>query len=288
MESLALAGAFDNFEEIKREQFFEVSGKDDTFLESLLRYGNKVQVDKNAQTNSLFGGINEIDIAKPDIPYTESWSELEKLNKERDLVGIYLSAHPLDEYAIILNHVCNTRMTELSNRAELSNRDITMGGIVTNVRIANTKNGKPFGVMKIEDYSGAGEIALFGNDFIEYKNYFTPNLFLYIRGRYVARKYNEAEYDFKITSVELLNDVKEKLIEKITVNIPIDEITQELITDLTALVKDVKGKTSFNITVQDGINRYEVPLYSTSIKTDVTRDLISYISNFDKLSFKIN
>ncbi|MFZ4457278.1 MAG: DNA polymerase III subunit alpha [Bacteroidales bacterium] len=288
MESLALAGAFDNFEEINREQFFEVSGKDDTFLESLLRYGNKVQIDKNAQTNSLFGGINEIDIAKPDIPYTESWSELEKLNKERDLVGIYLSAHPLDEYAIILNHVCNTRMTEISNRAELSSRDITLGGIVTNVRIANTKNGKPFGVMKIEDYSGAGEIALFGNDFIEYKNYFTPNLFLYIRGRYVARKYNEAEYDFKITSVELLNDVKEKLIEKITVNIPIDEITQELITDLTALVKDVKGKTSFNITVQDGINRYEVPLYSTSIKTDVTRDLISYINNFDKLSFKIN
>ncbi len=288
MESLALAGAFDNFTQIKREQFFEVSGKDDTFLESLLRYGNKAQLDKAAQTNSLFGGSNIIDISKPDIPSAEAWSDLERLNKERELVGIYLSAHPLDEYSIILNHVCNTRMAELSNKADLVNREITMGGIITNVRIANTKAGKPFGVMKIEDYSGAGEIALFGNDFITYRNYFTPNLFLYIKGRYVPRKYNENELDFKVNSIELLNDVKHKLIEKITIKVPIDEVSPELITDLTALVKDVKGNTSFNITVVDALNHYDVPLYSSNTKTEVTRNLISYIENIDNIEFKIN
>ncbi|MDD2798813.1 MAG: DNA polymerase III subunit alpha [Bacteroidales bacterium] len=288
MESMALAGAFDNFTEIKREQFFEVSGKDDTFLESLLRYGNKAQIDKAAQTNSLFGGSNTIDIAKPEIPIAEAWSDLERLNKERDLVGIYLSAHPLDEYSIILNHVCNTKMTELSNRAELVNREITMGGIITNIRIANTKTGKPFGVMKIEDYSGAGEIALFGNDFIEYRNYFTPNLFLYIKGRYVPRKYNENELDFKINSIQLLNDVKEKLIEKFTITVPLEEVTPEFITDITALVKDVKGNTQFNITVIDEINHYDVPLYATNVKTEVTKSLLSYIETFEKIGFKIN
>lgn len=285
---MALAGAFDNFTEIKREQFFEVSGKDDTFLESLLRYGNKAQIDKAAQTNSLFGGSNTIDIAKPEIPIAEAWSDLERLNKERDLVGIYLSAHPLDEYSIILNHVCNTKMTELSNRADLVNREIAMGGIITNIRIANTKTGKPFGVMKIEDYSGAGEIALFGNDFIEYRNYFTPNLFLYIKGRYVPRKYNENELDFKINSIQLLNDVKEKLIEKFTITVPLEDVTPEFITDITALVKDVKGNTQFNITVIDEINHYDVPLYATNVKTEVTKSLLSYIETFEKIGFKIN
>ncbi len=288
MESLALAGAFDNFPEVKREQFFAENSKGEVFLEALIRYGNKVQLDKSAQTNSLFGGANEVSIATPEVPPLKAWSDLERLNRERELVGIYLSAHPLDEYQIILQHVCNTKMSELSDRNALANRDITMGGMVTGIREANTRNGKPFGVMKIEDYSGAGEIALFGNEYIELRNYFTPNLFLFIKGKYVPRKYNENEVDFKVQSFELLNDVKDKLMEKVTITIPLDLINAEFISDLTAIIKDEPGNTALEIAVVDDATNQKLNFISRNIKTNVSRKLLNYISMNDKLSFKIN
>ena len=155
IESLALSGGFDSFPEIKREQYFAQNSKGEVFLETLVRYGNKYQVDKAAQINSLFGGSDAIEVAKPEIPAAESWSDLERLEKERDLVGIYLSAHPLDDYALTLEYGCNTRMSELEDRQALINKDIVMGGIVTGFREGMTKTGKPLGILKIEDYSGS-------------------------------------------------------------------------------------------------------------------------------------
>lgn len=134
IENLALAGAFDSFTGIKREDFFVKNAKDETFTEVLVRYGNKYQMDKAAAANSLFGGENQVDIATPEIIPSPAWGDLERLNKERDLVGIYLSAHPLDEYAVILENVCNVHMAELADLTPLQNRDLTMGGIVTAVR----------------------------------------------------------------------------------------------------------------------------------------------------------
>jgi len=152
MECLALAGGFDSFPELKREQYFAVNSKGEVFLETLMRYGNRYQEDKRAAINSLFGGANVVDIATPEIPQgVERWGDLERLNKERDLVGIYLSAHPLDEFAIVLDHVCNTRMADLEDKAALAGREITMGGIVTSVRRGISKNGNPYGIAKIED-----------------------------------------------------------------------------------------------------------------------------------------
>lgn len=139
IENLALAGAFDSFTGIKREDFFVKNAKDETFTEVLVRYGNKYQMDKAAAANSLFGGENQVDIATPEIIPSPAWGDLERLNKERDLVGIYLSAHPLDEYAVILENVCNVHMAELADLTPLQNRDLTMGGIVTAVREGYTK-----------------------------------------------------------------------------------------------------------------------------------------------------
>ena len=149
IESMALAGAFDNFG-IQREQFFTDSGKGELFLDTLVRYGNKYQMDKSTAVNSLFGGDALIAIAKPEIPQCERWSDLERLNKEKELVGIYLSAHPLDEYRIILKYVCNTGMVELNERETLQGREVLLGGIVTGFREGMTKNGKPYGILKIE------------------------------------------------------------------------------------------------------------------------------------------
>ena len=143
LECLALAGGFDEFPELKREQYFAVNSKNEVFMETLVRYGNRYQADQAAAANSLFGGENVVDIATPEIPEAERWSDLDRLNRERDLVGIYLSAHPLDEYSVVLQHVCNTRMAELEDKAALAGREITMGGIVTSVRRGISKNGNP-------------------------------------------------------------------------------------------------------------------------------------------------
>lgn len=161
IENLALAGGFDSFGNIKREDFFMKNSKDETFVETLVRYGSKYQMDKAAAINSLFGGEHEVEVATPEIISAPAWSDLERLNKERELVGIYLSAHPLDEYAVVLENVCNVHMEELSNLTPLQNRDLILGGIVTGVREGYTKSGKPYGIAKVEDYSGVAEFAFF-------------------------------------------------------------------------------------------------------------------------------
>ena len=213
IDNLALAGAFDSFAGIKREDFFVKNAKDETFTEVLVRYGNKYQMDKAVATNSLFGGENLIEVATPEIVSAPSWSDLDRLNRERELVGIYLSAHPLDEYAVILNKVCNVKMDELKDLTPLQNRDLTMGGIVVSLRESYTKKGNPCGFAKVEDYSGSYEFAFFGSEWMEKKSYFTPGMFLYIKGKCQPKQWRQGEWEVKVNSVELLPEIKERLID---------------------------------------------------------------------------
>ena len=288
LESLALAGAFDNFNGIKREQFFAVNSKNEPFLETLVRYGNRYQADRAIATNSLFGGENLVDIATPEIPAAERWSDLERLNKERELVGIYLSAHPLDEYAIVLEHVCNTHMAELEDKASLAGREITMGGMVTSVRRGISKNGNPYGIAKIEDYSGSAEIPFFGNDWVNFQGYLFEGTFLYIKARCQAKQWQQDKLELKITSIELLPDVKEKLIEKITILIPLSVLDTALIAELSELTKDHPGNTELYFHVSDAETKMTVDLVSRPVKLSVGRELISYLREKPELEFRIN
>lgn len=288
MECLALGGGFDSFPELKREQFFAVNGKGEIFLETLMRYGNRYQTDKAAATNSLFGGDNVIDIATPEILPAERWNDLERLNKERELVGIYLSAHPLDEYAIVLEHVCNTHMADLEDKAALAGREITMGGIVTSVRRGISKNGNPYGIAKIEDYSGSAELPFFGNDWVTYQGYLGEGTFLYIKARCQPKQWKQDELEVKITSMELLPDVKEKLVEKITVVIPLEELDSTMVKELSTLTKDTPGNTELYFKVTDSNGQMFVDLISRPIKLSVGKDLISYLNERPELAFHIN
>ena len=290
MECLALAGGFDSFPELKREQYFAVNSKGEVFLETLMRYGNRYQEDKRAAINSLFGGANVVDIATPEIPQgVERWGDLERLNKERDLVGIYLSAHPLDEFAIVLDHVCNTRMADLEDKAALAGREITMGGIVTSVRRGVSKNGNPYGIAKIEDYSGSTEIPFWGNDWVTYQGYLNEGTFLYIKARCQAKQWRQDELEVKITSMELLPDVKEELVQKITIIIPLSVLNSGLVTELATLTKEHPGNTELYFKVTDDTDsRMSVDLISRPVKLSVGRDLITYLKERPELGFRIN
>ncbi len=287
IENLALAGAFDSFPNVKREDFFVKNAKDETFVEVLVRYGNKYQLDKAAVANSLFGGDNMIEVATPEIISAPAWSDLDKLNKERDLVGIYLSAHPLDEYQIILENVCNVRMAEMENLTPLQNRDLIMGGIVTTVREGYTKNGKPYGVAKVEDYSGAAEFAFFGNDWIERKNFFNAGMFLYMKGKCQPKQWRQNEWEIKITSIELLPDIKDKVIEKLTVSAPLSEINDEFIEEFSSLIKEHPGNVALHFHVQDEEGQH-VSLESRDLKITLQKDIIAYLNTQTALSYKIN
>ncbi len=288
IEYLALAGGLDSFPELQREQYFVQNAKGELFLDTLVRYGNRYQTDKSMAVNSLFGGENVVEVATPDIPQAERWSDLDRLNKERELVGIYLSAHPLDEYAVILENVCNTHMAELENREALVGREITMGGIVTAVRRGISKNGKPYGIAKIEDYSGSAELPFFGNDWVTWQNYLGERMFLYIKARCQANQWNKDKLDLRVTSIELLPDVKERLIEKITIFIPLTLLDKALIAELSDLTKAHPGNARLCFKVTDKDTRMAVDLVSRPVKLSVGRELISYLKEHPDLGFRIN
>ena len=287
IESLALAGAFDSFH-VQRESFFVDNGKGETFLDVLVRYGNKYQTDKATAANSLFGDDNFVAIAKPEIPKAERWSDLERLNKEKDLVGIYLSAHPLDEYRIILQYVCNTGMVELNDKESLVGREVLAGGIVTGFREGTTKTGNPFGILKVEDFTGSGEIALFGQDYIEYSKYGKPGMYLLISGKMEARKYNDKIFDFRISSIKLLPNEKDKLIENIRITVPIHDLDEPMINELSTLIKNNPGNSLLYFRVVDGSNNIALNLFSQNVRLKITKELIDYLSESETIDFKIN
>ena len=288
IENLALAGAFDGFTGIKREDFFVKNAKDETFVEVLVRYGGKYQLDKAEAANSLFGGDNQVEIATPEIVPAPSWNDLERLNKERELVGIYLSAHPLDEFAVILNYVCNVHMMDLSNLTPLQDRDLIMGGVVTDIREGQTKKGNPYGIAKVEDYTGAFEFAFFGNDWIEKKNFFVPGMFLYMKGKCQPKQWKKDEYEVKVNTIELLPEVKDQVVERLTVETSLATINDEMIEELAALVKEHPGNVELCFRVLDEENQYVVNLLSKSVKVSVDKAIMSYLDSHPSLTTKIN
>lgn len=288
IESLALAGAFDNFPEITREQFFETNSKGETFIDQLVRYGNMYQIDKAQATNSLFGGDDIVLPTHPEIPKADKWSDLERLNKERELIGIYLSAHPLDEYAIALKYGCNVGMADIEDKEALRNKEITFGGLVCGAREGITKNGKPYMIIKIEDFTGSGEIPLFGDDYINFSKYGRLGLYVYVKARVQGRRFNENQLELKIVSIQLLPDVKDNVIEKITITLPIHEMNAQMVEELSTLTKNNVGNSLLYFEIVDGERNMKVELFARGLKINIRKELIDYLEENENILFKIN
>jgi DNA polymerase-3 subunit alpha len=291
-ESLALSGGFDSFG-IRREEFFATNAKGEMFLDTLVRYGQTYQTEKQQAQHSLFGGFDDgIEIATPPIPKTDvRWSDIERLNKERDLVGIYLSAHPLDEYKIVLDNMCNTRCIELSDVDKLSDREtVILGGIVTAVRTGFTRTGKPFGIVTLEDFEGSGELAIFGEDWGSRSGFFTVGSSVYVTGKVMPRyQHNEnSPKDLKVTGVEYLQTIKDKAVDRITISMTTDLLDDEIVTELSQLVQEYPGKTKLFFQLHDSLGKHHVLLRSKNSSIDVRHQLIDYIERTKALDYKIN
>ncbi len=288
IECIALSGGFDSFG-LKRESYMATNSKDETFSEIIVRYGSKYQTDQSMQTNSLFGGINAVEVARPDVPPCDTWTDLMRLERERELIGIYLSAHPLDEYRILLNYCCNTRMCELEKRELLKGKELSLGGIVTGFREGMTKQNKPFAILNIEDYSGNGEIALFGQDYVNFHKFCVKNMYLFIRAKVEPRKYNENVLDLRIGSIEQLHDVKDRLIENLTIVTPYNNIHSGLIDLFKEILPNIPEATTklfFELT-DDANPSHPIKLFARSFNISVTNQLINYLVSND-IRFRIN
>ena len=290
-ESLALSGGFDSFG-INREDYFAENHKGELFLDTLVRYGQLYQNEKQQAQNSLFGGFEDLDIQTPPIPKAPSrWSDIERLNKERELIGIYLSAHPLDEYKIVLDNLCNAKCQELDDVNALADReDVIVGGIVTAVKTGFTKTGKPYGIVTIEDFEGSGELPIFGDDWGKLAGYFSIGNSVYVTGKVVARyRYNEdSPKDLKVSNVEFLQDIKDKAVGRITISLITDMLDDAIVADLTKIIDDNPGPTELFFQLRDSLGKNHVLLHSKRGGVDVRHTLIDYINTHDMLDYKIN
>ena len=287
-ESLALSGAFDSFG-IARERFFGFNAKGEPFFDTLIRYGQTYQMEQAQMQNSLFGGVNEIEIATPPIPEAEAWGDIEKLNRERELVGIYLSAHPLDEYQVVLNHVCNTKMKELDDLAALKTREeLTFGGMVVGLRKGVSKQGDQYGIVKIEDYSGSAEVPFWRNDWAVYQGFLQEKSFVFIHAKVDQNRWKPELLELKFNKVELLSEVKDSVIHKFTVTLPLDIINEPFVDGFTEICQKCPGNADLFIKIHDREMNMCVDMMSHPVKVAVDRQLISYLEQFEDVSYGIN
>ncbi len=287
LECLALSGALDCFAgEIKREQFLAFTPKGEAFLDVLTRYSNQYQLAQQEAQFSLFG-MDAVEVNTPLIPAAESWSNLERLNKERELVGIYLSAHPLDEFYIILQNICNLKADSLADAASMeANTEVKLGGIVTGVRQGLTKKGNSFGIVTIEDYTGSGEIPLFGEDWTTWKNYMEVGNTLFISGIIQPKRFRQDELEMKIVKVNMLPDIKDDMVQGITIRIPVDSLDEMGTLTLSQLVEQNPGKASLSFIFVDNEDHTMLSMKSSK-KITVSRSLTDFLENHSEMSYEV-
>ena len=284
LESLALSGGLDNFG-IRRESYFGETPKG-TFIEILLRYGQTYQQEQNQMQNSLFGDMGGVEIATPKPPEAEQWSTIELLKKERDLVGIYLSAHPLDEYSVVLNSMCNLRCDQLTrdmDKQELAKTaELTFGGIVSSVTSRFTKNNKPFGIVTIEDFNGQGELALFGDEWTKWQHMLKEEYIVYITATMRQRFANAPNsLELVIKSVEFMNDVKDKRIERFTIYIDSTLLHNSRMNDLEVLLKSNPGNVPLYFNIHDSEHNTDLTLLSHNTTIDPSKKLLNFLDDLN-------
>jgi DNA polymerase-3 subunit alpha len=287
LEALALAGGFDSFRDIQRHQFFESEDGGTGFIEQLIRYGNRIQSQSDA-TPTLFGTANSIDVIKPRPGRTSEWPALLKLNKEKEVIGIYLSSHPLDQFKLEMNQFCTNTLAELRDLEPLRNKEITIAGMITTVRHATTKNGKPFGSFSLEDYSDTFSITLFNKDYENFRKYLYEGYSLLIKGIVGENSWkNQPELEFKIKTIYLLSSVREELVKNIQIKMPLDAITDEFLEGFEGYIRQGGGSANLKILVYDPVDNVSIDLFCRSQRIVLSDELISFLTQSSEMEFKL-
>ncbi|PKP22559.1 MAG: DNA polymerase III subunit alpha [Bacteroidetes bacterium HGW-Bacteroidetes-21] len=290
-EALALSGGFDEFKELKRYQFFSERGNEPVFIDTLMKFGGRVQGDKEKNQLSLFGEAISTEIIKPQIPEREPWSQIFELNKERDLIGLYVSSHPLDPYLFEIHHMCNMVLSDLNDLKELKGRDLIFGGFVTKTETMTDKRGNPYERFVIEDYTDSHSFALFGKNYINFGKYIKPGLSLFIHGEVQNRSFGREvtdELEFRFKTIHVFSDVKAELIKKITMTINVDFIDDLFLTVLEEVCVASKGKVQLAFRIVEPSTGTNISMFSRNYLISITPEFVEFIEENDFLGIKVN
>jgi DNA polymerase-3 subunit alpha len=290
-DSLIKAGAFDSFTDTHRAQYFAVDEKGITFLERAMKFGSKYQENENSAQVSMFGEASNIQFPEPDIPSCETWGTMELLSQEKEVIGIYISAHPLDDFKNEMIF-CNATLKHFKGDLQkLVGNNLSFAGIVTDVQHRVSKAGKGWALFTIEDYGDSYEFRVFGEEYLRFKHFFVPNSFLFIRTTIQAGWTNKdgvvGEPRLKFIDFKLLHDIMDELCKKITITISVDEITEKTILNLESILKNNGGKQSLNFTIWDAKEKIEVSLPSRNTKIKISNELLAILES-QQINFKLN
>jgi DNA polymerase-3 subunit alpha len=276
IEGLALSGALDSFENTTRSMFFIPDLSDGTTLtDRMIKYGNQKNLGNDTSQASLFGGEDEVEISEPQLPKVEAWNALEQLSREKEVVGFYISGHPLDPYKLILSHRCNANCAQLKAGLEpFKNKEVIFGGIITGFENRTSKTGNAFGKLIIEDYHGNTELMLFGKDFVEYNKFMVQGLFVFVKAR-VQERYNQpGSLEIKLSKIELLEQVKENAFNSIKLKVKLNHVNDALIVKLDNLLNTRAGKSSVEFYVEDEEQHLNVKLFSKKNKVAIDNEFL--------------
>ncbi|GAB3338687.1 DNA polymerase III subunit alpha [Larkinella ripae] len=288
LESLAYAGAFDNIDDFHRAQYFDIPvGENGAFIEKLTKYANNYHAEKSASQQSLFGGIGgEPSLPRPKAPIVPLWGEIERLKFEKDVVGFYISGHPLDEFRIELESFCTCTLDRLFDEVN-QGKEITVGGIVTSKQLRQSKNGNPFVIFKLEDYNGTVEMSLFGEDYVRMGNYIEEGLFLHVKGK-LQNRWNSDTFEFRPNFIQLLTDVRTKYSKELCVQLDLNLINNEFVTRITDLIKGYPGSCNLVLKVTDQEDGMNVSMLSRPFKITPVNELLKALDAMDGVDYRLN
>jgi len=288
LEAMAVAGAFDCFTEISRAQYFSLDTRGSSFIESLIRYGNNSKILKMSSKQTLFGDAGGFDMVKPEPSSCPEWPKLEKLNREKEVIGIYLSSHPLDDFKLEINTFATSTLADLQNLRDYLDRDVVVAGMIIDTKNGIGKNGKPYGSFTLQDYSDSFRFMLFDKDYIENSKFLTIGYYLLVKGRVQKRRFKDDELEFSIKKINLLSSVKDELIKSVTLKIDPENINNEMINELKELINENKGDTEIKFLFIDTEDKISLPMFSRSCRIRLNNELISYLDDHPGIEYKVN
>jgi len=308
-ESLAYAGGFDSFTTTHRAQYFHVDGDSSTGLEKAIKYGHRVKENENSAQASLFGGSAATELPEPVLAPCPQWGLIEKLKYEKDVIGIYLTSHPLDNYKFEIKHFCSNRVSDLQliNKMKASeieeetllefnrikNKEVVMGGIIASANHRIAKSGKPFGSFIIEDYSDSFEIMVFGEDYVKFKGYLQEGFFVQIRGLVQERFKQVGNWGFELKNIQLLSDLRDKMAKSFTIQLPLHLIDDTFVYKVHHLVEATKAEgqeanCQLKFKILDIQDELAIEMPAKSIRINLTNEFLDGLEQFEGVNYRLN
>jgi DNA polymerase-3 subunit alpha len=288
LEAMAVAGAFDCFGTITRAQYFALDTRGSSFIESLIRYGNNAKTIKQSSSQTLFGESGGFDLVKPEPSACPDWPKLEKLNREKEVIGIYLSSHPLDDFRLEINTFATATLADLQNLKDYTDSDVVVAGMVTDTKNGIGKNGKPYGSITLQDYTDSFRFIMFDKDYLDNSKFFITGYYLLVKGRVQKRKYRDDELEFSIKKINLLSSVKDELIKSVTIKISPENINIERINELKDLIRENKGETELRFLFLETDDKISLPMFSRTQRVRLNNEFISYLDDHPGIEYKVN